>query len=93
MKRRERFAGFGPANASKPERLADCGLLTRLFAVPPPSFLVAAIQNGNVFLRRQVPFVPALSRRATLFSALKSPYSGLMVEMGEVSQECRSAWR
>ncbi len=41
----------------------------------------------------RAPFVLALPVTLTLISFLKRYYSGLMVGMGNVSQECRSVWR
>jgi hypothetical protein len=50
-------------------------------------------RNGSVSPEMPVPFVPALPFALMLISFLKSYYSGLMVGMGEVSQECRSVWQ
>jgi len=62
--------------------------------ISAPSFFFAmTAQIGNIDPKMHMPFVPTLPAPVMPISSLKRYYSGLMVAVGEVSQECRSVWQ
>ena len=86
LQARDLFATlFGP--------LTGLGLRARKLADAPLLFAVSYVPTRNLNSKIKLPFVPRLQTPLMLISFLKSYYSGLMVGMGVVSQECRSIWQ
>lgn len=79
--------------SATPKQSIRCNFRAATIAATPSFFVASNVRIGNLNPEMIVPSVPTLPVPLMLISFLKRYYSGLMVEMGQVSQECRSEWQ